>query len=217
MTRVAVVTGAARGVGAAVAVGLAAAGLDIAVVDEDDAACGPTVEAVSRLGRRAVATGTGDGWDAALHRVAERLGEPTVLVNAVCPEAGPALSGWALADWAARVETVLYGAFAASRAASEYMMREWWGRIVTVAVGTAPTTTEALLGLTRTLALECEPFGIAVNAVASHLPAVPVELSVPNPAPTAPGGDPFAAAVRAVSMLAGPDASGLSGQVLYVA
>lgn len=199
------VTGAAGGVGAAIAVGLAAAGLDIAAVDGDDAGCGPTVDAVGRLGRRAVATGTGDGMEAALRRVAERLGEPTVLVNAVSPGPGPALSGWALEDWADRVETVLYGAFAASRAASEYMMREFWGRIVTVAVGTAPTVTEGLLGLTRTLALECEPFGIAVNAVAGQSSAA------------APGGDPFAPAVRAVTMLASAEADGLSGQVLYVA
>jgi 3-oxoacyl-[acyl-carrier protein] reductase len=243
VARVAAVTGAACGVGAAVAVGLAAAGLDIAALDEDEAGCGPTVAAVGRLGRRAVATGTGGGMEAALARIAQRLGEPTVLVNAAGPDGGPpplsdralpdralpdraltdralrdrALTDWALTDWAARVETVLYRAFAASRAASEYMMRQWWGRIVNVAVGTAPTTTEALLGLTRTLALECEPFGIAVNAVATQAPAVPVELSsTRGPAP-APDGDPFAAAVRAVSMLAGPDASGLSGQVLYVA
>jgi 3-oxoacyl-[acyl-carrier protein] reductase len=201
---VAVVTGAARGVGAAVAVGLAAAGLDIAAVDDDGAECGPTVDAVGRLGRRAVAAGSGDGMDAALHRVAERLGEPTVLVNVACPDPGPALSGWAVADWADRVETVLYGAFSASRAASDYMMRDWWGRIVTVAVGTVPTVTEALLGFTRTVALECEPFGIAVNAVVGQPSGVP-------------DGDPFGAAVQAVSMLAGPDASGLSGQVLYVA
>jgi 3-oxoacyl-[acyl-carrier protein] reductase len=83
--RVAIVTGAARGIGAGVAKRLASDGLAVAVLDLDEAACGIVAKEIDAAGGRAVAVGV-DGADeagveAAVERVVTELGAPTVLVN----------------------------------------------------------------------------------------------------------------------------------------
>src|ERR1700753_3855515 len=83
--RVAVVTGAARGIGAATAVRLAAEGRAVAVLDLDEDACAGTVATITEAGGTALAVGcdVSDSTqvDAAVGRVAETLGAPTILVN----------------------------------------------------------------------------------------------------------------------------------------
>src|SRR3954452_1454167 len=82
---VAIVTGAARGIGAAVAARLAADGMAVAVVDLDEAACVDTVAAITGAGGSALAVGAdvsdAGAVTAAVARVAATLGAPTVLVN----------------------------------------------------------------------------------------------------------------------------------------
>ena len=83
--RVAVVTGAARGIGAGVARRLAADGMAVAVLDLDESACAPVVEEIAAAGGRALAVGADVSDEeqvaAAVERIVDELGPPTVLVN----------------------------------------------------------------------------------------------------------------------------------------
>src|SRR3954453_8538148 len=83
--RVAIVTGAARGIGAATAIKLARDGFAVAVVDLDESNCKDTVEQITASGGRAIGVGAkvsqAEPVTAAVDRVAAELGPPVVLVN----------------------------------------------------------------------------------------------------------------------------------------
>ncbi|MFF9505307.1 3-oxoacyl-ACP reductase FabG [Streptomyces sp. NPDC014656] len=242
--RVAVVTGAARGIGAAIAVRLARDGFAVAVLDLDEAACADTVAAVEKEGGRALAVGV-DVSDAArvetaVARVAAELGPPVVLVNNAGVTRDNLLFKMGEAEWDAVIGVHLRGAFLMTRAAQAHMTKAGWGRVVNLSSVSAlgnrgqanySAAKAGLQGFTKTLAIELGKFGITANAVApgfivTEMTAATAErLGVPfeefkaqraavTPVPRV--GEPEDIA-HAVSFFVSEGAGFVTGQVLYVA
>ncbi|GAA0724235.1 3-oxoacyl-ACP reductase FabG [Dactylosporangium roseum] len=178
-SRVAIVTGAARGIGAATATRLAADGHAVAVLDLDENACGDTVEQITGAGGRAIAVGA-DVSDstqvtAAVDRVAAQLGPPVLLVNNAGVIRDNLLFKMTEDDWDTVMGVHLRGAFLMSRAAQVHMTEARYGRIVNLSSSSAlgnrgqanySAAKAGLQGFTKTLAIELGPFGVTVNAVA---------------------------------------------------
>jgi 3-oxoacyl-[acyl-carrier protein] reductase len=175
----AIVTGAARGIGAAVARRLASDGFAVGVLDLDEDDCAGTVASIRAAGGSATAVGA-DVRDeaavtAAVARVAAALGPPTVLVNnaGIGPQAD--LAELRTAQWDAVVGVNLRGPFLVTRAVCPYMIEAEWGRVVNVssvsAVGDAErvdygSAKAGLVGFTKSLALQLGRHGITANAIA---------------------------------------------------
>ncbi|WP_049579269.1 3-oxoacyl-ACP reductase FabG [Streptomyces sp. SBT349] len=177
--RVAIVTGAARGIGAATAVRLAAEGRAVAVLDLAADAALETVERITAAGGTAVAVGCdvsdSDAVREAVARVAETLGPPRILVNNAGVLRDNLLFKMSDADWDTVMSVHLRGAFLMSRACQAHMVEAGFGRIVSLSSSSAlgnrgqanyAAAKAGLQGFTKTLAIELGPFGITANAVA---------------------------------------------------
>ncbi|MBA2573989.1 MAG: 3-oxoacyl-ACP reductase FabG [Actinomycetota bacterium] len=242
--RVAIVTGAARGIGAAVARRLSSDGFSVAVLDLDDGACAPTVEAVDSAGGRALGVGVdvadGPSVQAAVDRVAAELGPPTVLVNNAGITRDNLLFKMSEDDWDAVLRVHLRGAFLMSKAAQAHMAKNGWGRIVnlssTSALGNRGQANYAaakagMQGFTKTLAIELGRFGVTVNAIAPGF--IVTDMTAQTAERLGVSFEDFQAAraaetpvprvgtpediAHAVSFFVSEGASFVSGQVLYVA
>ena len=177
--RVAIVTGAARGIGAAVAKRLSGDGFAVAVLDLDETSCADTVESITSEGglALAVAVDVADAGvvEAAVTRVADGLGPPVVLVNNAGITRDNLLFKMTETDWDSVLAVHLRGAFLMTRTVQSYMTKAGWGRIVNLSSTSAlgnrgqanySAAKAGMQGFTKTLAFELGKFGITANAVA---------------------------------------------------
>src|SRR6201986_4513255 len=190
--RIAIVTGAARGIGAGTAKRLAADGFAVAVLDLNEADGSQTVAEIEKAGGKAIAVGAdvsnADQVQAAVERVAAELGEPTVLVNNAGVTRDNLLFKMSEADWDTVMSVHLKGAFLMTRAVQQYMVAAKWGRVVNLsslsAVGNRgqvnySAAKAGLQGLPKALAAELGKFGVPAN------PVPPGFVVTVNAAPTA--------------------------------
>ncbi|EKT76946.1 3-oxoacyl-ACP reductase [Rhodococcus opacus M213] len=243
ITRTAIVTGAARGIGAAVAKRLASDGMAVAVIDLEESACKPVVAEIDAAGGKAIAVGadvTGESAvENAVTRIAEELGAPTVLVNNAGVIRDNLLFRMTTDDWDTVMNVHLRGAFLMARAAQKHMTEAKFGRIVNLSSTSAlgnrgqvnySAAKAGLQGFTKTLALELGKFGVTANAIApgfieTEMTAATAErmgvtfedfkAGAAKQIPVARTGRPDDIA-HAVSFFASAEAGFVSGQVLYV-
>ncbi len=242
--RVAIVTGAARGIGAATAERLAREGRAVAVLDLGEADAQQVADRITEAGGTAVAVGCDvsdeDQVSTAVDTVAERLGPPAILVNNAGVLRDNLLFRMSADDWDTVLGVHLRGSFLMSRAAQAHMTSAGWGRIVNLSSSSAlgnrgqanySAAKAGLQGFTKTLAIELGKFGVTCNAVAPGF----VETAMTRATAERIGIDyddmkAFKSAeipvqrvgypediANAVAFFTGEDAGFVSGQVLYVA
>ncbi|ALE73508.1 3-oxoacyl-ACP reductase [Pseudonocardia sp. EC080610-09] len=235
--RVALVTGAARGIGRACAQALYDQGAAVALLDLDPGVV-DTATAVDPTGRRAIGL-TADvvdlaGVRSAVEQTRAHLGEVGILVNNAGFPKDAVLSKMDPADWQRVIDVILTGSFNCSKAVIDPMRTAGWGRIVNISsrshLGNPGQTNYSaakagLLGFTRALALESGRFGITVNAVAPGFVETEGMLALDNydvlkersvdKAPLRRVGTP-AEIADTVAFLAGPRASYITGETVHV-
>jgi 3-oxoacyl-[acyl-carrier protein] reductase len=177
--RTAIVTGAARGIGAATAKRLAADGHRVGVLDLEAASCADTVAAITDAGGQALGVGVdvadADQVTAAVAQVGEALGAPTILVNNAGITRDNLLFKLSEDDWDSVMNVHLKGAFLMSKAAQKTFVAQKYGKILNLSSVSAngnrgqanySAAKAGVQGFTRTLALELGGFGVNVNAIA---------------------------------------------------
>ncbi|GAA4736830.1 3-oxoacyl-ACP reductase FabG [Actinomycetospora chibensis] len=242
--RIAVVTGAARGLGTATAARLAADGLAVALIDLDESAAAAAAKTVAGAGGRAIGVGAdvadAEAVQAAVDRVVTELGPPTVLVNNAGITRDNLLFKMSEADWDQVMDVHLRGTFLMTRATQTHMVDAGWGRIVnlssTGALGTRgqvnySAAKAGVQGFTKTVALELGRYGVTANSVAPGFIASDMtrgtaeRLGVPweeylearvKDIPVRRAGMPEDVAAM-VSFFCSEQAGFVSGQVVYVA
>jgi 3-oxoacyl-[acyl-carrier protein] reductase len=241
--KVAIVTGGAQGIGAAIATRLASEGAAVAVADLTAERGAETVESIVKDGGRAVAYGadvskTADVQTLVAAVVAE-FGRVDILVNNAGITRDNLLFKMTDEDWDAVINVNLRSAFLMSREVQKHFVAQKYGKIVSLSSRSAlgnrgqanyAASKAGVMGLTATLAIELGPFGVNVNAVAPGYIATamtdatarrigldPEQLktAAANDTPVRRVGYPEDIAA-AVAFLCSDEASYITGQTLYV-
>ncbi|MGV3774922.1 MAG: 3-oxoacyl-[acyl-carrier-protein] reductase [Verrucomicrobiales bacterium] len=234
---VALVTGAGRGIGRAIALSLAAAGADVVCVSRTTENSAKVAEEVKQLGRKAwgyaVDVADGKAVTAAIERILSEAGKIDILVNNAGVTRDGLLMRMSDEDWDAVIDTNLKGAFTVTKALTRAFLKQRSGRIINIAsviglIGNAGQANYAaskagLIGFTKSIAREFASRGITVNAVAPGFietdmtavlnPELKTELLKKIPLNSFGQADDIA---HAVKFLASPAARYITGQVLTV-
>ncbi|MCC6179797.1 MAG: 3-oxoacyl-ACP reductase FabG [Chloroflexi bacterium] len=179
--RVALVTGASRGLGAAIALEVARAGADVALIARDAERLGEVAARIHGLGRRALVVVADVGKPtevrASVERCAEGVGPADVLVNNAGMATRKGVEQLSDDEWDEILRVNLTSAFTYARAVIPAMRERGWGRIVNIASISAQTgglrgspaygaSKGGMIAFTRALARDLAPHGITVNAIA---------------------------------------------------
>ena len=241
--QVALVTGAARGIGAATATRLAADGAAVALADLDEAQAQATAQQIDPSGERVLALGCNVAESAQVQqmvdRTLERFGRLDILVNNAGITRDNLLFKMGEDDWEAVINVHLRGAFLCARAAQKSMVEQKHGRIISLSSVSAlgnrgqvnySAAKAGIQGLTRTLAIELGPFGVNVNAIApgfiatdmTDATAARVGMDVESFRAAAADRNPVKRVgfpediAAAAAFLCSDEASYITGQTLYV-
>ena len=242
-SRTAVVTGAAQGIGAAIAQRLAADGHKVAVVDLSAEAAQGTVDAIVAAGGTALAVGAdvsdAAAVEAAFAQIVGDLGAPTILVNNAGIIRDNLLFKMTVDEWDLVMAVHLRGAFLMTKAAQTHMIESGFGRIINLSSISAygnrgqanySAAKAGVHGFTKTLALELGKFGVTANAIGPGFIETPMtqataeRIGVPfedfidaiaKETPVGRVGQPDDIA-HAVSFFASAGAGYVTGQVLNV-
>jgi 3-oxoacyl-[acyl-carrier protein] reductase len=235
--KIALITGAAQGIGREIAMGLAADGADVAICDVNLDAAQKTASDIAAKGRKTLAlkanVAASAEVTAMIDQVVEKLGRIDILVN----NAGITRDGLILRmkeeDWDLVLDINLKGAFNCSKAALKYLAKQRGGTIINIAsiVGAMGNAGQAnyvaskagLIGLTKTIAREYANRGVTSNAVApgfidtamTQALSETVRADLAKQIPLGRLGTPEDVA-HAVRFLASPAATYITGHVLHV-
>ncbi|MEU2235151.1 3-oxoacyl-ACP reductase FabG [Streptomyces vietnamensis] len=241
--KIAVVTGAAQGIGAATAHRLAEEGAAIAVVDLSADRAQATVDAITARGGKARAYGCDvsdyGAVEATFEQIVADFGTLHILVNNAGITRDNLFFKMPKSDWDTVLAVNLTSAYNCSQVAQRYLTRQRYGKIVSLSSRSAlgnrgqanyAAAKAGIQGLTATLAIELGPFNINVNAVAPGYIATPMTAATAERVgsdaeehqrlaaertPLRRVGQPEEVA-SVVAFLASEDASYVSGQTLYI-
>lgn len=235
--QIAVVTGAGRGIGQAIALKLAGAGADVVCVDLKIEFCAETVEKAQALGRKAwgyaANVAEAESVEAATEQILTATGKVDILVNNAGVTKDGLLMRMSEADWDAVLDINLKGTFLFTKAFSRSFLKQRSGRIVNIAsviglIGNAGqcnygASKAGVIGFTKSAARELASRGITVNAIAPGFIETAMTAKISPEAregllkqiPLGSLGQPEDVA-NAVLFLASPAARYITGQVLPV-
>ncbi|MDR5822204.1 3-oxoacyl-ACP reductase FabG [Caballeronia sp. LZ043] len=238
--KVAIVTGGARGIGAAIGERLAMEGARVAVVDRDGAGAGAQADKLQTMGVEARAYAVDVTDEASVNdmveAVADTWGSVHLLVNNAGFTRDMRITKMGVGDWDSVVDVILKGAFLCTRAVLPHMTAEGqrWGRIVNISSrahlgnpGQAnySAAKAGLIGFTRAMSLENGRFGVTVNAIAPGIIDTQAVRDLPHydkvreaaekTTPVPRMGNPSDVA-DAVAFLLSERASYVSGDLLHV-